>query len=263
VRTLRSSKPFFISCLLAFFFSAAAGQTPVRMMPLGNSITDGSGSSHDGGYRRDLYDLLQNAGIAFDFVGSRQTGADFSDRDHEGHPGFLAAQLNVQSYLANRPADVIFLEIGTNDLSYGERAGRIRDDIERLVEAIHQAKPSIAIYLATVIPRRRTSAQQQQTDALNAMLPDLVNAKSAAGHKIHLVDVAARFKAVSNWPAVLMDDDLHPNDAGYALMANAWFEAYVKPSPPPRISFSPTDLKPARWMKTSGCAERIAAILRA
>jgi lysophospholipase L1-like esterase len=47
----------------------------------------------------------------------------------------------------------------------------------------------------------------------------LVKAKAAAGYKIHLVDIAARFKAVSNWAAVLMDDDLHPNDAGYAVMA--------------------------------------------
>ncbi|GEM_PF-6182749 len=233
MRTLRSSEAFFISLFIALFFSTVEGQTPVRIMPLGNSITDGSGSSHDGGYRRDLYDLLRNAGIAFDFVGSRQSGVDLPDRDHEGHPGFLASQLDVQNYLAKYPAEVIFLEIGTNDISYGERADRVRDDIERLVQAIYQAKPRIDLYLATVIPRRRTSAQQQQADALNALLPDLVNAKSAAGYKIHLVDIAARFKAVSNWPAVLMDDDLHPNDAGYAVMANAWFEAYVKPAPLP------------------------------
>ncbi|MDZ7404093.1 MAG: hypothetical protein ONB41_08320 [candidate division KSB1 bacterium] len=38
----------------------------------------------------------------------------------------------------------------------------VRDDIERLVQAIYQANPRIDLDLATVIPRRRTSAQQQQ-----------------------------------------------------------------------------------------------------
>jgi hypothetical protein len=147
---LRSSETFFISLFLALaeqalFFSTVEGQTPVRIMPLGNSITDDSGSSHDGGYRRDLYDLLQNAGIAFDFVGSRQTGADLPDRDHEGHPGFPASQLDVQNYL--------------------------------------------------------------------------VKAKSAAGYKIHLVDIAARFKAVSNWPAVLKSGH---DESGWVITRNAY-----------------------------------------
>jgi hypothetical protein len=38
---------------------------------------------------------LQNAGVAFDFAGSLQSGAGFSDIDHEGHPGILADQLDA------------------------------------------------------------------------------------------------------------------------------------------------------------------------
>lgn len=218
-------------CALIFGFCAiltmpAALLAQVRLMPLGNSITEGTGSSHDGGYRHDLYYLLQNAGVVVDFVGSLRYGNGFPDIDHEGHPGFLADQLIVQTYLANNPADVIFLEIGTNNISYGESAPQVRDALQRVIDNIFLTNPDLAIYLCTVLPRKDSSALQAVTDALNALLPDLVYTYAATGRKIYLVDIAARFLADSNWKTTLLADNLHPNDAGYTLMANALFNAY-------------------------------------
>ncbi len=181
-------------CLLGFWLilefaaslalpSPAAAQ--IRIMPLGNSITDGDGSSNLGGYRYYLYYALKDANVQFDFVGSLNGGTGFPDTDHEGHGGFQADQLAVQNYLTANPADVVFLEIGTNDVTAGKSATQIRDEIEVLVDKIHSFKPTIAIYLGTLIPRKDNSALQTVNDDLNALLPDLVNAKSTAGYKLY------------------------------------------------------------------------------
>jgi len=216
--------------------SRAAAQ--VHLMPLGNSITDGDGSTNGGGYRYYLYNKLQDANIAFDFVGSFNGGSGFPDNDHEGHGGFRADQLAVQTYLTNNPPQVVLLEIGTNDVSANESATQIRDDFEAVIEQIHSFDADIEIYLGTLIPRKDGNTKQAVTDNLNALLPGLVSAKSTAGYKIYLVDHAARFKADPNWQANLMDDDLHPNDAGYDLMAQEWFVAYVSNSGTPVMQFS-------------------------
>lgn len=60
---------------------------PVRVMPLGDSITDGY--NVPGGYRIELEDLLVSRGQPVDFVGSLSNGpASLADRDHEGHSGW-------------------------------------------------------------------------------------------------------------------------------------------------------------------------------
>ena len=60
---------------------------PVRIMPLGASITWGTSSTDGNGYREELRKhLADDAGVALDFVGSQQSGT-MTDRDNEGHPG--------------------------------------------------------------------------------------------------------------------------------------------------------------------------------
>jgi len=205
----------------------ALATAQIRMMPLGNSITDGDGSSTDAGYRLPLYNALTNANIAFDFVGSIKNGNGFADNEHEGHGGFRANQITATTYLNNNPADVVFLEIGTNDISDSDSPTQVKNDIEAIIDAIHGVDAKIEIYLGTLIPRKDGNTRQANTDALNALLPGLVSAKSAAGYKIFLVDLAAKFKANANWPTELMSDDIHPNDDGYVVMANEWFASYV------------------------------------
>ena len=219
----------FLLCagLLANAVLPAKATAQIRMMPLGNSLTDGDGSSSEAGYRFYFYNSLTNANISFDFVGSLAGGNGFPDVEHEGHGGFRAEQLaaQMQTYLSNNSADVVFLEIGTNDISDNESATQVRNDIEAVIEAIHSFDANIEIYLGTVIPRQ--DGKQATTAALNALLPSLVSAKSSAGYKIFLVDHAARFLSNSNWATDLMSDALHPNDAGYDLMAQEWFASYV------------------------------------
>src|SRR4051794_32872398 len=55
---------------------------PLRIMPLGDSITWGGGAPGHDSYRTDLYNRLATAGLDVDFVGSQHSGTG-PDRDNE------------------------------------------------------------------------------------------------------------------------------------------------------------------------------------
>src|SRR5689334_12599304 len=57
---------------------------PLRIMPLGDSITYGVGSSALDSYRGALFWRLADAGVAVDYVGSMRSG-NSPDPDNEGH----------------------------------------------------------------------------------------------------------------------------------------------------------------------------------
>src|SRR5690242_12081668 len=63
--------------------AAAESNGGVRVMPLGDSITEGT--QVPGGYRIGLWQRLSNAGYRVDFVGSQYNGpSSLGDHDHEG-----------------------------------------------------------------------------------------------------------------------------------------------------------------------------------
>jgi hypothetical protein len=97
-----------------WFAASAACADPLRIMPLGDSITAGYDDFNQtpGGYRTTLYGLLDAAGYDFDFVGSLQTNpGPIPDNDHEGHGGYTLLQIGQiagPSIVATQP-DVILL----------------------------------------------------------------------------------------------------------------------------------------------------------
>jgi lysophospholipase L1-like esterase len=222
-------------CLGLLRVGNAKAQT--RIMPLGNSITAGTGSSHGGGYRLRLYDLLSadpDFG-RFDFVGQLESGFGLADREHEGHRGYAAGDLNenVGEYLSLNPADIVLLEIGTNDVNGGRSAAQAAEAIGVLVDRIHDHSPETRILLGTLVPR--VMATDPVTDEVNLLLHDVVNSRASSDFKIQLVPINARFKEVPDWHNELMRDNLHPNDRGYEVMAQAWYKAItgraVEPGP--------------------------------
>src|ERR1041384_5155685 len=72
--------------------ASAASDTPLRVMPLGDSITWGVGSSTGNGYRAPLWNRLAADGHPLDFVGTGRSGP-MSDPDNEGHSGYKIHQV--------------------------------------------------------------------------------------------------------------------------------------------------------------------------
>ncbi|WP_410575332.1 cellulose binding domain-containing protein [Amycolatopsis sp. cmx-4-61] len=193
----------------------AAAATPVAIMPLGDSITQGGSI---GGYRLDLGAKLRADGRSVDFVGSLSDGpASMPDRDHEGHPGWTIAQIdaNVSGWLTRFHPRTILLHIGTNDMYGSDPAGAPRR-LSALVDRITNQAPDTDVFVATIIPIRFADQTVRTFNA--AIAPDL-RAKAAAGKRVHLVDMYPSV-AIADLP-----DGIHPDAAGYSKMATTWYNA--------------------------------------
>jgi lysophospholipase L1-like esterase len=214
---------FLLALALAFVSTASASTLgPIRIMPLGDSITYGTNSTGTVSYRRPLYQLLSGAGQNVDFVGSQTDGSpeDF-DRNHEGHRGWRADQIRdgITGWLNSTPADVVLLHIGTNDITQNQGAtstaseiGQILDDIDAWQTTHNQ----VWVVLARII--NRNDFRSGTTTTLNGLIQALADTRIAGGNRIVVVDM----ESALSYPGDL-SDTLHPNDTGYGKMAAAWY----------------------------------------
>ena len=195
---------------------------PLRIMPLGDSITYGQGTA--GGYRLPLYTSLTSVGYNVDYVGTRtDNGATgLPDSDHEGLSGWTIGQLdtNIIDWLfAINDPDVILLHIGTNDSGAGDFSNRV-DRLDQLVTKIATNRPSANIIVTTLLPRSDSAARNTAiTNLFNPYVSGKVLAQRALGRKVTFLDMYSYLTTGD------LSDGLHPNSAGYVKMANAWLPA--------------------------------------
>jgi hypothetical protein len=170
---MRTKIGFLSAVVLLFLLHAVPGSAIgaiIRIMPLGDSITQGSSSgesvqARQVAYRKALYDLLFAAGYDVDFVGSRNNGSAIFGTvdlaDHEGHPGWTddeivngrpsdpgAGQLDL--WLDDHQPDIVVLHIGTNDLDPGPNGA---DDVEAILDEIDVYSLDAWVILARIIAR--------------------------------------------------------------------------------------------------------------
>ncbi|MBN2842053.1 MAG: hypothetical protein JXM68_03130, partial [Sedimentisphaerales bacterium] len=223
------------NCVMSLFLSMfmfSTSSAAVRIMPLGDSITEGvSGSSDSTGYRRSLYRSLVSQGYSVDFVGSQTHGVptDF-DRNHEGHGGWRTNQIrdNIANWLVATPPDVVLLHIGTNDLWHDlQPAVDVAAEVNQILNLIDAYENShntpITVVLAQIIDlehSKATAAQIQVTADYYTAIANLYNTRLANGDRIKLVDM---YNALS-YPGD-MADVAHPNNSGYIKMAGVWLNA--------------------------------------
>jgi len=200
--------------------AAAADVAPVRILPLGDSITWGMGSVQLGSYRIDLAQRLAAAGVAVDMVGSNQSGPSGSDVDNEGHTGWRIGQIAEQAdaWMSAYQPDVVLLHIGTNDMRSDDRAAGAAGRLAALIDQLLAASPDVQILVAKIIGAKDQAvagAFQRRIDAYNAEIPSIVAARSP---RVHMVDQTG-----VDGTDVL--DMLHPNEFGYRKMAWTWYRA--------------------------------------
>ena len=233
---------------------------PVRIMPLGDSITDGF--NVPGGYRITLKPKLDAGGYATDFVGTQSNGpASLTDREHQGLTGWRIDQLdaNIVTWLQQTTPDTVLLHIGTNDMIQAVDLANAPARLGGLIDKITATRPAAQVLVASVVPLG-TASQEANVLAYNAAIPGVVQARASAGKHVHFVDMHAALT-----PADLADG-IHPSEAGYAKMATVWYDALravpgalggstptspsagasqtpsASPSPSPSASFSSTPL---------------------
>lgn len=133
---------------------------PPRLLPLGDSITQGS-PDHPGGYRGMLERLLREGGFpGVEFVGSRAENSDgLAQPWHEGHPGFRLEELRggftkcgstarpIGETLARYRPDVVLLVAGTNNMYLDEPAA-VWAEMAALLGAIRP----VPVIVGTLLP---------------------------------------------------------------------------------------------------------------
>jgi lysophospholipase L1-like esterase len=134
---------------------AAVFVTPARIMPLGDSITWGTGGDGGGGYRPPLVQNLVVGRYSSDMVGSQRSGPpNLYDRDHEGYRGYRIdqiASLAAGELTAYRP-EFVLLQIGTNDVLQEYQLATAPDRLSALIDLITDTAPSARLVVASITP---------------------------------------------------------------------------------------------------------------
>ena len=218
-----------------------------RIMPLGDSITDGveTYTGADGpamnvrvGYRKKLYDRLTQEGYAVEFVGSANAGsaAGLAFPKHEGHSGFTQGQLvaGIDGWLAQNAPDVVLLHIGTNDVNQGSISAAETSTLLGSIDSWSAAttSPPVQLLLAKIIQQRPDAPNDDDVPAFNADLTSKYNSNWATPKpkfKVNLVDMYSKLVPATDLSLAGQDSSgLHPNSIGYGKMADAWYEYLVE-----------------------------------
>jgi lysophospholipase L1-like esterase len=216
--------------------------TPCAIMPLGDSITDGTaGSSIGGGYRVGLFHRALVDHKTITFVGSGTDGPATVDGlpfppHHEGHSGFVIgggsgplsflpgiASLVVNAIQSYHP-HIVTLMIGTNDVNLNDDLPNAPVRLAALVDSILQTDSKLLLVVAQITPTQ-TDAENSSVLAYNSAIPALVQERATAGRHVAMVDMYDAFTADATYKSADLSDNLHPNDAGYDRMAKVWYDA--------------------------------------
>lgn len=212
---------------------------PCGIMPLGDSITFGTGSSDGGGYRVPFFRRAMVDGRAITFLGSMMSGPASVDgvafpQANEGHIGFTIddapavdrhgiAPLALPAIDRTSP-DIVLLMIGTNDIGTRNALEGAPARLAALVDAITTHDPHLALFVAEIPPTANDDDAAPER-AYNAAVADIVRSRANAGKRVTLVDMYGPFTANAAYRSEYLADGLHPNDAGYDVMARIWYDA--------------------------------------
>jgi len=205
---------------------------PVRVMPLGDSITSGV-EYFDGavdqpllpervGYRKFLYDRLIAGDYPIDYVGqsgqNAGAAAGLADQQNNGYPGVDIAFINnkLLEVLGDDSADIILLHIGTNNTP--QNAAAIDSLLITLDTWEAENHPVLAL-VATITPKRDV-ARNAEVDEFNQDLRSRIAAR--VNDRVLLVEQNTGFSLTD-----ISDEQIgiHPNAGGYQKMADVWFDA--------------------------------------
>jgi lysophospholipase L1-like esterase len=213
---------------------------PLRIMPLGASITDGYLGTM-AGYRGPLKKLLDDAHVTFQFVGSWTDNPGSlplarEQQHHEGHSGYViqagtSGRSGIYDFRnewlgpTGSQADVFLIVIGTNDVDLDYKLDSAGQRLDALIDAILDPttglQPNAKIILAQ-LPPINDAAEDLRCVSYNKTIVATVDAHAKKGQAVTTVDLHSAITTSE------LADKLHPNDVGYAKVAKVFFDAIQK-----------------------------------
>jgi lysophospholipase L1-like esterase len=207
------------------------------ILPLGDSITAGTGSSDGGGYRVELFKQAVANSQSITFVGTLASGPTTVSgkpfpRSHEGHSGFVIDTIPqrqglssvTDAAIAKSIPHIVLLMIGTNDIAWQYDLANEPTRLGNLIDKIIADAPKALVVVAQIGPSN-DDARTALIKAYNDGIPAVVQARVAAGKHVSMVDMFTPFVSNVNYKTALLSDEVHPNDAGYVILGQTWYAA--------------------------------------
>jgi hypothetical protein len=220
--------------------SSAASGDPVRILVVGDSMTQGS--SGDWTWRYRLSQHLTGHGVSFDLVGPRDDLWEYVeahdgsqayvdpgfDRDHAARWGMHLASMDqappvgigysISQLVDEFHPDVVVEMLGVNDLAFGGKtpdqlAGLLQD----FVDEARTADPSVALVMARIPQPWRSDVR-----AFNPLLDDLAEDLDTAASPVVVADTDTDYSLADSF------DSAHPNARGELKIASAVEDALAQ-----------------------------------
>ena len=229
-------------------------QAPLRVLPLGDSITAGilaGGHPGSGGYRALLERLLAQSSRKAVLVGSREDmSPEMADPWHDGFPGYVIRNTSpgapgelygglAKEVVAETHPDIVLLMVGTNDfLRYEATHGSYSVDemvhsMDMLLDDIYSAAPKTHVIVGAIVDSPKVDACYVERfdtggstcdSGTHPSLAGLVSQYAARGYEISYAGglLHAVPRDLEHFP-----DGIHPVNGpqGYDAIARVWFDS--------------------------------------
>ncbi|KAI1856366.1 hypothetical protein JX265_011613 [Neoarthrinium moseri] len=202
----------------------ANATVPLRIMPIGASVTFGVGSTTGNSYRKDLQDLLVAQGSTVTYVGTHKNG-NFANNECQAVSGFVIRQIAEAAATAvpQLKPNMVLIEAGTNDCNAGVNVPDAGRNVSNILDGIYKNSPGVTVIMANLMVNK-VAAQERCRQQVNEQYTALVTELQSKGAKITLADMRGQ----GGLTTADLNDTRHPNDAGYVKMANIWMTAIQK-----------------------------------
>ena len=139
--------------------------------------------------------------------------------NNEGHSGWTIDQIAslVPSPAMSTIPNIVLLMAGTNDVYAASGQATMNTRLGTLIYKVVAAAPNALLVVATLTPLSNTT-WNATANTYDGQIPAVVQARASQGKHVILVDM-------SKMPVANLSDGIHPNDTGYAYMANIWYAA--------------------------------------
>jgi len=177
--------------------SAAAAETPIHIVALGDSLTAGYGLAEQDGFVPRLQAALAAKGVAVEVANAGVSGDTAAD-------GLARLDWSVP-----QGADAVIVELGANDMLRGLRPEVTRATLATILRRLTQRR--LAVLLCGMRAAPNLGAEYDQ--AFDRIYPDLAAEYGVILYPFFLDGVAADLR-------LTQPDGLHPNAAGVAVIVD-------------------------------------------
>jgi acyl-CoA thioesterase I len=192
--------------LVMLLLAPCAFAGPLRIVAMGDSLTDGYGVAKDDAYPAVLDRKLESEGFSdAEVVNAGLSGSTTA-----------SAESRMRWHLKNKP-DILILALGANDGLRGMKLSETRKHLSRVIAMAKEKGVEILLAGMRVPP----NYGKEFTEGFEALYRDL-----AREHSVALVPFL--LEGIGGEKEMNLEDGIHPNERGHRKMADTIFPHLLK-----------------------------------